>query len=352
MYRFMDLRRRVGWGLGGIFLFTVAALLSSCNSAGGGTAPPAAAVAITAQNSAQASGAAYQGASTASSSGSSGTAVLTGTVTVGGGGSPDLARFARSQLALLASLGYTSGTPLLVGGVISRSASCDPPLAGVPGSVAVSFDDADNNGRLSSGDTLNASFSNCYLASEGKTFSGAFSLTGLTLTGTPSVAGTVWSATATFSFSNLQISGLAAGDTVQGAFTYSGGSQDGVTISGSLSGASLSIQRSPGPTLTLSNFSLSATEDASTGAYSFYGSGRVTDSALGGYVDFQIPSSTPFAGVGSADPSSGSMTVTGANGTRVRLTALGASAVRLDVDTNGDGAYDLTLSESWSDIAQ
>lgn len=331
-------------------LLVTAALLAGCGSSSEST-PPVSALAITTQNSPQAAGAAYQGASMTSSAGRSGASVLTAAVTSGGGGSPNLARFARLQLAMLASLGYTTGTPVASGVTYTQTVSCDPPPVGSAGSVAVSLDDVDNSGTLSSGDSIGATFSNCYLSAEGITVNGGFSLTGLTINGTPSVPGTAWSATATFTFSNLQMSDPSVSYTVQGGLTYSGNTTDGVTITSSLSGTSLSVQANAGSTLTLANFSLTDTADRNTTAYSFHGSGRVTDSALGGYVDFQIPSATPFVGSGSQDPGSGTMAVTGANSTSVKLTVTSTSTVQLQVDTNGDGVYDSTLSEPWSSIS-
>jgi hypothetical protein len=87
-----------------------------------------------------------------------------------------------------------------------------------------------------------------------------------------------------------------------------------------LNGTSLTVKKATGPTLTLTNFKLAVTTNNNTTAYSEYGSGRVNDSALNGYVNFKTPTTTPFTGIGDQYPSSGSMTVTGANNSSIKLT--------------------------------
>ena len=120
----------------------------------------------------------------------------------------------------------------------------------------------------------------------------------------------------------------------------------------SLNSSSLTLQKTGGPTLTLARFKLTDSVDlASSGAYSVYGSGQVTDSALNGYISFTIPQSTPFAGVGGQNPSSGVMTVTGANHSSVTITAIDSTTVQLQVDTDGDGKVDYTFTEPWTSLS-
>ncbi len=338
-----------------VVLFAAAALVAGCNSGGGSTvstAPAAPAVAITQQNSPQAAGAAYQVVSTESSSSSTGSSALTGSVITGKGGWPNLARFARQEIAKLSSLGYATGSSLVTGGVTTQKAACDtPPGGGSPGTMSESFNDADNSGTLTTGDSVTATFSNCYLSLDGMTTNGGISLTNLTIKGTPSVAGTAWNATATFGFSKMTINTPSGNYLVNGALTYTGNTQNGVAISVSLSGSSLTVQKTGGPTLTLANFNFKGNVDNNTMAFSEYGSGQVTDSALKGYVNFTIPSATPFAGNVGQYPSSGAMTVTGANKSSVKLTAIDSTKVQLQVDSNGDGVVDHTFTEPWSSLS-
>ena len=328
-----------------IFLFAATALVAGCNSGGGtpatststSTSTPTAVV-ITQQNSPQAAGAAYQGVGVAGFSKYTGASTLTGAVVTSGAQWPDLARFAKQQIAVLTSLNYGASSNLVSGAVLAaKNIPCDTPLAGgTPGTFSVSFDDKDNSGTLTTGDTLNATFSNCYSAPpDATTINGGFSLTSLAINGTPSIPLTPWSASATFTLANLRIVDSSGNYTVNGAFSFLGSTTDGVHIKGSLGATSLTIKKATGPTLTLTNFNLTGTTNNNTTAYSEYGSGQVNDPALSGYVNFQIPVTTPFTGIGDQYPSSGSMTVTGANNSSVKLTAIDSTNVQLQVVANG-----------------
>jgi hypothetical protein len=336
-----------------ILFATVALPLAGCNSGGdgsSGTIAPASAVVITKQNSPQVAGAGYQAVSQATSSSTTGSSALTGVVRSNDTGGPGLTRFAQQQIAMLASLGYSTGLNSVSAAVISKTVACDtPPAGGTPGTLAISVNDADNSATLTTGDTLSATFSNCY--SSGQTISGAFSLSALTINGSPGQAATAWNASATFSFKNLKIADASGNYTVNGAFSFSGKTTDGVTITVSVNGTSLTVEKASGATLTLSNFKFTSTNDDNTLAYSEYGSGQVNDSALSGYVNFQIPTTTPFTGTDGQYPGSGSMIVTGANNSNVKVTAVDSTTVQLQVDTDGDGVVDYTITEPWSSLS-
>jgi hypothetical protein len=65
-----------------------------------------------------------------------------------------------------------------------------------------------------------------------------------------------------------------------------------------------------------------------------------------GYV--VVSTATPFRYmVGSATPSSGVLVITGSSNGRVRLTALDAASYSVDVDANGDGAYEVSIPHTW-----
>lgn len=65
----------------------------------------------------------------------------------------------------------------------------------------------------------------------------------------------------------------------------------------------------------------------------------------------QIATPVPF--VESEDdyyPSTGSMTVTGANGSKMRITAVDNTTVRLELDADGNGEYETTVDKPWADF--
>lgn len=328
------------------FLFVAAAVLvAGCNSGGGGTSAttpatgtstPTAAT-ITQKNDSQAAGAAYQFVDMANSAGSAGISAATGAVVRSGAGWPGLARFAIQQFTMLTS--PNSPVASILASVVPGSIPCGIPssLGGAgKGSMFIKF-----NGAVSSsptprpGDTISVTYSNCSFKGE-TTTNGEFSLTFVTSEGIPIISGTPWKMSAIFSFKDLRIA-EASGTTYirNGEFLFSAnGSGGGVTVKYSfmsVKGKSISTQRvSPPLTLTNSNFTIDGTVDHNTNVYSAYGSGKVIDSGLVDYVNFKIPKSTPFTGPLSGKyPTGGSMTVTGANGSSVKLTVYDSTHVQL-----------------------
>jgi hypothetical protein len=68
-----------------------------------------------------------------------------------------------------------------------------------------------------------------------------------------------------------------------------------------------------------------------------------------GYVDV-VTNTTFVIPIGSAYPTSGSLTITGALGTKAVLTALSDGTYTLDVDTDGNGTLETHLTGNWVDL--
>ena len=49
-------------------------------------------------------------------------------------------------------------------------------------------------------------------------------------------------------------------------------------------------------------------------------------------------------------PSSGQAVVTGAGGSKVRVTANSATSVTVSLDANGDGTYETSVNKPWSEL--
>jgi hypothetical protein len=332
--------------------FMAVSSLSGCGSGGDGSSSGASAVSITQQNSPQVAGASYQAANTAQGTSNTGSATFISVVATKSHNRRGLARFAQQQIVRLMGLDSTTEANSASGLVVSDTLPCDVPgIGGTAGTISVEANDADGSGTLSTGDTVSATFNNCYTSIDGQSVNGGFSLTGLTISGDPQLANTGWTVGATFSFKSISIADISGTETVNGGFSYSGNTSDGINISASLSGTSLSVAESGGPTISLSNFHLTGTVNENTSAYLLYGSGRVTDSALNGYVNFDISSATPLQGIGDQDPDSGSMTVTGADNSSVKVTAIDSSSAQLQVDADGDGTAEYTVTKTWIDLA-
>lgn len=335
------------------------ALLTGCGSSSGSSTPntTATAAAITAQNASQATGAVYQGVDGLTSTGSSAASGVVGAVVADGGPkSSSITKFLVHQIMHIATLDASSAASVAVGTVIPLvpSTSCDVPSGGgTAGTYKIDWNDADNSNSITAADTFDITFSKCYSSTDKQTVDGKITLSKMTVSGvaTPGTTSTTYSLDATVALSTLSMTDASGTETLNGQFELTNKSQDGgVNVQETITGSSLSDASSK-VTLTIENFSLAGTDNTNTQTYSYSGKGRMNDSALSGYIDFQISTSSPFTGSDNdAYPSQGKMTVTGANNSSVTLTAVDNTTVALAVDSNGDGQVDSTSNVAWSTI--
>ncbi len=104
-------------------------------------------------------------------------------------------------------------------------------------------------------------------------------------------------------------------------------------------------------TSTLLNYQIDTTYDAATAASVMASSGALDSSEFDGQVNFEI--TLPFRSLAGDDyASAGTMLITGANGSALQLIALDAVNVRLEIDANGDGAFEDTLETTLADLIQ
>ena len=317
-------------------------VLAACGGGGGGGgggSTPAVPLGISAANAPAVSGATYDNGQlvfTASALSSAATGVSAS--------SPaqrfDLARFARAQLTKLAGV-QSNGVVVATGAQVTKSQPC-----GSGGSVAVTLDDLDGNNKLSAGETIKADFTNC--VESGLTLNGSFTLNAVSLAGDPSQSGAgPYNITVDFTFSGLSVVETSNTFLINGGFRLGLVTNDRITLNSSISGASLTATVNSDNT-TLSNFADTLTENSTTGAYSYTSKGTLYSSKLGGTVTFETIAS--FQGVGSDYPSSGVMKVTGANQTSLQFTAVDSGNTKLEVDTNGDSAFEATINKTWAEI--
>jgi hypothetical protein len=87
--------------------------------------------------------------------------------------------------------------------------------------------------------------------------------------------------------------------------------------------------------------------NAAAATVSSSGDGNVRVASLGGR--FSVATATPFLQTfAQAYPHQGQLRAAGLNSSAVRVTALSATQVRVDLDANGDGAYEATKDVAWS----
>lgn len=103
---------------------------------------------------------------------------------------------------------------------------------------------------------------------------------------------------------------------------------------------------------TLSNFTMIFTEDPSVSRYTLSIDGVMDSQTLGGHVTLDTTAPFVSANIDGNSPSEGSMLITGANNSSVKVTALGGDAVRLEVDADGNGIVDPdgTSTKTWTEL--
>jgi hypothetical protein len=195
------------------------------------------------------------------------------------------------------------------------------------------------------GSAYTVTYNDCYFDPDYRV-SGTVTVTG--------IAGDETSFSATVSY-NLTIA-----VTGEPPLTYSGGysfqyTDHGTTVTATISGSNLTVSDGTN-TITVSNYSFSYSENTQTGVTTTSANLTVASSELGGSVT--IETLTPFQTYSYASyPHAGVMQITGANGSRLRMTVNGNELyapanqqVRLEIDANGDGAYETTTFRSWAEI--
>jgi hypothetical protein len=242
-------------------------------------------------------------------------------------------------LQRLEYLGGGAGTSRYVKAVSTDSSGCEG-----GGSITMTIDDADNSGDASTGDSVQFGFVNC--RSEGWVLNGGMSLTGLVMTGSPSDPAR--SLGATFTFHSFSGSDGSMIERVDGGFSIHASLQTypARIVESTVAGSSLRVS-SGGSSSELRNFALEARSMVSAGTYS-YGIGAIAVDS-GGAVTISNPEQ--FSGAIGAFPSRGSLLVRESGGSAARLTATSSTSVRIDVDANGDGVFESSMTKTWGEIA-
>lgn len=215
------------------------------------------------------------------------------------------------------------------------------------GSLQLSFNDQNNNGNWDVGDTLRAVAINC--REDGLTLQGGLGLNAKALSG--SFGSGSYSATLQLSLENFSIT--------EGSDTSTGNGNLDMQISVAAGTTEL--------TLVVDAISVAGTEagqlynhglrDARqslrlplAGGSTSSTSATVSSSKLGD-KSVRIETPTPFeTAVNAQFPSSGQMLISGANGSKLRLSAQNATQVLLELDGDGDGSYETRSTKAWSEL--
>lgn len=220
------------------------------------------------------------------------------------------------------------------------------------GTLVVKGTDADNNGLVTAGDRLTITSNGCK-ESEG-TLSGSLDFVFTSISG--EIGSNSYSAAMTVNFNDFAVTSAQYSEHIDGSMALSS-KENGINMSTTdIESQSLSVSATyAGVTQkrTLTNYKATAQRTPDR-TYNFVTShtlsGLLTSTSISSQT---VAFSTPVPLVTrSMDyyPSSGVMLITGANSSKLRVTALSNTQVRQELDANGDGEYEDTKSVSWNTL--
>lgn len=318
------------------------ALLAACGGGGGDSPgrPTGTPLAITATNQTDVARAGIDG----------GLAISMAQGPLGGGATPTAVAsrshalgtaMARVLRAATAQRKGVAGAGAHVTAVAATSVACAN-----GGSINSSIDDKDGNGTLSNGDVLTVAFSQCRDAPT-LTIDGTVAIT---VSGTP----TPTQFTASARFQNLSVVVTGATSNINGTVSIT--ESDTATTSDStitIGSAGLTVALASSIYNDTVDFDagtvVTTNQSSATATTSTTSSGGFTSQSLGGHVTIATP--TPFVQADAdAYPGSGVIRITGASGSALLVTALSNAQVQLQLDANGDGAYESTTVVAWSTL--
>lgn len=317
----------------------IAMLLSGCGgggSGGGASVPPASKIIITSANAPQVASAAINSAYALNGQSSALGQVLGVSITTNSS-APSLGAITRRIFKQAIQV----TAPVAVTGVVVK----DTVSCWSQGTVTATANVANVN-SLTAGDSISATFDTCD-DEFGVLITGTINLTITNFSGDPLLLGAFTLGVRVSTPGLLVMDGLHS-EAITGGFTLTSTSPNGVNITDSFSGSSLTITAN-GVIGTFTNFNMTATRNISTNAYTFSISGTIASSTLGGSISIQTTNT--ISGVDPSDPDTGQLVVSGANGTSVTVTVIDSTNIQLDVDEDGDGVADKTINTTWAALS-
>lgn len=328
-------------------------VLAGCGGDGGGwdlsMSPP---VAITEENAVDVAVAAYYSMNYALGISNIGFSIGGGFIPLstnaGAEKSFNLADFAEQQISRVREKGGKADTyrPAAIG---KEQEQCTD-----GGTVTFTWNDADNNGEPSAGDTASISFDNC------KEYEGAYGGT-ISIDGTISMTLVDWPEDfdalpyrleVSFEANKLKLISGAYSGHMNGKFSYLDETEDGDEFKTTVDIGSLAYSytvEDESWSIAFKDYIASYAFNHDTSKYSVTADGEVDDSDLGGSI--RIETQEPFEGSEDFHPTSGVMQVFGANNSSVLGTAMpDGGQLKLEVDEDGDGTWEYTEYVNWDDL--
>ena len=258
-----------------------------------------------------------------------------------------------AKRSLLTAVGKGGDSPALQA---TSSAARNCPTSGT---MTLTVDDNDNNGRVSAGDRVTLVYAQCRDGSN--LLNGSVSMTLTRVVDSPAM--TELSASMTFGALTASTSDFSSSmnGTVSMAMTMTSTVVTSTLTVGNsgLTTAVSSVTPAYSETMTMAaGLTFREIDDATSGLpgsvnpgmTSMWADGSVSSSRLGGET-ITIVTVTPMQTyLVNAYPHAGQVVVSGAAGTKLRMTAIDSLSVRLELDANGDGTYETTTIKPWGDI--
>ena len=206
------------------------------------------------------------------------------------------------------------------------------------GEASVTWDDADSNLVISTGDTFDVVSEWCLLADTETWFSGSMSVTNLVVTGDPFNQIAPWGLALTVGLEALPVSGDLDLDI---------NSEDNVVVDLSISTASLSAVDVSFNAHTLSDYVLTETLDLNALTQVVNVSGTFTNPYWESAVVFETLQD--FVIMADGNPSGGQLLISN-NSSSVLVTVLDDINVQVEIDIDLDGTIDLTMVVTWTEL--
>jgi hypothetical protein len=319
------------------------AILVGCGGGGGSdtnnTSIPAG-IQITAANAPDAVAYAYSGVEGLGSQSSTGASLATG-VSVK---AATTGLIAGSLRQLYAGLNAQPVDNFAAGVTITESYDC----AG-GGTISTSVIAAASD-RISNGDTLSIIAANC--VEDGDVMNGRIDYGFSNLSGTIG-SSSAWGAKLTLNFRDFSIKSGGDSISANGDMTLNFNQTSYGVASASVSGSSLQLGETKSDRTvidyTLTGYSFNFSVNASTVTFGGNFAIRGSSPRLGN-VSFTVRSNAQFRAIGAGNPSVGSLTVIAADNSSATVTVLDSTNVKIDLDKNGDGVIEETITTTWADL--
>ena len=214
------------------------------------------------------------------------------------------------------------------------------------GQGTVTWNDADNDLVISTGDTFDVLFEMCFFEDTGATLDGATLFTDIVVTGDPFFQIAPWRLAMTFGFDNLSGTDSEGTAILDGSLDLDISSEDNLVVNLSIATNSLTVQQS-GISETLSDYLLTETLDLNASTQVISANGTLTSTLLEGSVTFETLQD--FTAVGEENPFAGQLLISDSSSS-VLVTALDNLSVQLDIDLDLDGAIDETIVVTWDEL--